>query len=73
MNRRDMKIIWIILLLAMTVQARPYHHQRTFRVPNLMEIVARKMGIVDFFANFVRGIRSMFNRGGGGGSSNQLR
>lgn len=27
-----------------------------------MEIVARKMGIVDFFSNFVKGIRAVFGQ-----------
>ena len=38
-----------------------FQNRRTFEgFPNFMEIVARKMGVIDFFANFVKGIKSIF-------------
>ena len=61
-NNRKMKGIILCLIsvvLLSTSESLPLY-RRTFQVPSLMEIVARKMGIIDFFSNFVRGIKAVF-------------
>ena len=59
--RRIVLCILFVLLLSNLSESSPIN-RRTFEVPSLMEIVARKMGIVDFFSNFVKGIRAVFGQ-----------
>ena len=57
-------LFFVFGFVSFEIVARPLTNRRTFRRPTLMEIVARKMGIIDFFSNLVNGFRSIFIKQG---------
>ena len=57
-------LFFVFGFVSFEIVARPLTNRRTFRRPTLMEIVARKMGIIDFFSNLVNGFRSIFIKHG---------
>ena len=59
--RRFILCLISIFIICDFATSNPLNNQRTFNeVPSIMEILARKMGIVKFFTNFVRGVKAMF-------------
>jgi hypothetical protein len=71
-NSGKMRTLWPILIFLVSIMGRtvvlslPLINSRSIQLPNIqipssiMNIVAQKMGLIDFIANFVRGLRATF-------------
>ena len=55
-----MRLIVLVLIFHLVFASPIIRNDRTIELPSIMEIMARKLGFIDFMTKFVRGVKATF-------------
>ena len=56
----NMRLIVLVLIFHLVFASPIIRNDRTIELPSIMEIMARKLGFIDFMTKFVRGVKATF-------------